>query len=215
LTSALKIQQLIADSPSAESTSVLLVAKEWPTSIPGAPIAHSADYASMWAGAHVRPIPASTPQLRREAKWLKATVAELEKHRQSEPGVGIRRLPGIEYLEDPPAEYVKQDALSFTTETGLPGYHKFDAHELPEGVKLGFEYETYCINAPLYSANLLRKFIIQGGKTVRRDLKSEWEAFILAPNVKLVVNASGMGFGDAKCFPIRGKLHGLDNIGNN
>lgn len=159
----------------------------------------------MWAGAHVRPIPASTPQLRREAKWLKATVAELEKHRQNEPGVGIRRLPGIEYLEDPPDDYRKQDALTFTTETGLPGYRKFDAHELPQGVKLGFEYETYCINAPLYSANLLRKFIVQGGKTVQRDLKSEWEAFILAPNVKLVVNASGMGFGDAKCFPIRGK----------
>ncbi|KAI1039507.1 hypothetical protein LB505_002576 [Fusarium chuoi] len=55
----------------------------------------------MWAGAHIRPIPASTPQLRREAKWVKHTVAELEKHRQSEPWVGIRRLPGIEYLEDP------------------------------------------------------------------------------------------------------------------
>ncbi|CEI60253.1 hypothetical protein FVEN_g6427 [Fusarium venenatum] len=205
LTSALKIQQLIADSQFTDTTSVLLVAKEWPTSIPGAPIEHSADYASMWAGAHVRPIPASTPQLRREAKWVKTTVAELEKHRQSEPGVGIRRLPGIEYLEDPTAEYMKQDALSFTNETGLPGYRKFEAHELPEGVKLGFEYETYCINAPLYSANLLRKFIIQGGKTVQRDLKSEWEAFILAPNVKLVVNASGMGFGDTKCFPIRGQ----------
>ncbi|KAG8670982.1 hypothetical protein FPOAC2_04287 [Fusarium poae] len=205
LTSALKIQQLIADSPSAAPTSVLLAAKEWPTSIPGAPIAHSADYASMWAGAHVRPIPASTPQLRREAKWVKATVAELEKHRQSEPGVGIRRLPGIEYLEDPSAEYLKQDKLSFTTETGLPGYRKYETHELPEGVKLGFEYETYCINAPLYSANLLRKFIVQGGKTVQRDLKSEWEAFILAPHVKLVVNASGMGFGDTKCFPIRGQ----------
>lgn len=199
LTSALKIQELTKDSP---STSVLLAAKEWPTSIPGAPIAHSADYASMWAGAHVRPIPASTPQLRREAKWLKTTVAELEK---SEPGVGVRRLPGIEYLEDPPVEYIKQDVHSFTEETGLPGYRRFDTRELPEGAKLGYQYETYCINAPLYCANLLRKFIVQGGKTVQRELKSEWEAFILAPNVKLVVNASGMGFGDAKSFPIRGQ----------
>ncbi|KAM0248914.1 hypothetical protein ACHAP5_003121 [Fusarium lateritium] len=205
LTSALKIQQLIAESPSAQSASVLLVAKEWPTSIPGAPITHSADYASMWAGAHVRPIPAATPQLRREAKWLKHTVVELEEHRQSEPGCGIRRLPGIEYLEDPPVEYVKQNAQSFADETGLPGYRKYEAHELPDGAKLGYEYETYCINAPLYSASLLRKFIVQGGTTLQRDLKSEWEAFILAPNVKLVVNASGMGFGDEKCFPIRGQ----------
>ncbi|KAF9765122.1 hypothetical protein IL306_002647, partial [Fusarium sp. DS 682] len=202
LTSALKIQQLISDLP---STSVLIVAKEWPTSIPGAPITHSADYASMWAGAHVRPIPASTPQLRREAKWVKHTVAEFEKHRLSEPWVGIRRLPGIEYLEDPSPEYLKQNAQSFANETGLPGYRKHEPHELPEGVKLGFEYKTYCIHAPLYCASLLRKFIIQGGKTLQRDLKSEWEAFILAPNVKIVVNASGMGFGDQKCFPIRGQ----------
>ncbi|KAJ4251086.1 hypothetical protein NW762_011737 [Fusarium torreyae] len=191
LTSALKIQELIAESPTPLLTSVTLVAKEWPTSIPGAPIAHSADYASMWAGAHVRPIPASTSQLRREAEWLKHTVAELEEQRQSEPGVGIRRMPGIEYLEDPSAEYVKQDVHSFTDESGLPGYRRYETHELPEGVKLGFEYETYCINAPLYAGNLLRKFIVQGGKTLQRDLKSEWEAFILAPNVKLVVNASG------------------------
>ncbi|KAM0471145.1 hypothetical protein ACHAP7_009262 [Fusarium lateritium] len=205
LTSALKTQQLIAESPSAQSASVLLVAKEWPTSIPGAPITHSADYASMWAGAHVRPIPASTPQLRREAKWLRHTVVELEENRQREPGCGIRRLPGIEYLEDPPVEYVNQNAQSFANETGLPGYQKYEAHELPDGAKLGYEYETYCINAPLYSASLLRKFIVQGGTTLQRDLKSEWEAFILAPNVKLVVNASGMGFGDEKCFPIRGQ----------
>jgi D-amino-acid oxidase len=158
----------------------------------------------MWAGAHIRPIPASTPQLRREAKWVKHTVTELEKHRQSEPWVGVRRLPGIEYLEDPSPEYLKQDAQSFANETGLPGYRKYQAHELPEGVKLGFEYETYCIHAPLYTASLLRKFIVQGGKTLQRDLKSEWEAFITAPNAKLVVNASGMGFGDEKCFPIRG-----------
>ncbi|KAM0420380.1 hypothetical protein ACHAPT_011799 [Fusarium lateritium] len=206
LTSALKIQQLLAESPTTQSTSVLLVAKEWPTSIPGAPISHSADYASMWAGAHVRPIPASTPQLRREAKWLKHTVAELERHRQSEPWVGIRRLPGIEYLEDPSPEYLKQDTQSFAAETGLSGYRKYESHELPDGVRLAFEYDTYCINSPLYCSNLLRKFILQGGKTVQRELKSEQEAFTLASNILFVVNASGMGFNDTKCFPIKGQI---------
>ncbi|RSL66753.1 hypothetical protein CEP54_003539 [Fusarium duplospermum] len=206
LTSALKIQQLLAESPTTQSTSVLLVAKEWPTLIPGAPTSHSADYASMWAGAHVRPIPGSTPQLRREAKWLKQTVAELESHRQSEPWVGIRRLPGIEYLEDPSPEYLKQDAQSFAAETGLSGYRKYEARELPEGVKLAFEYDTYCINSPLYCSNLLRKFILQGGKTLHRELKSEEEAFTLASQVLFVVNASGMGFKDVKCFPIKGQI---------
>ncbi|KAM5350004.1 hypothetical protein ACJ41O_006509 [Fusarium nematophilum] len=158
LTSALKLQQLLPSTP------ILIVAKEWPTSIPGSPTSHSADYASMWAGAHVRPIPASTPQLRREAAWLKRTVAELERHRVSEPWVGIRRLPGVEYLDDPPAEYLALDATTFEAESGLPGFRRYEGGELPDGVKLGFEYETYCINSPLYSGHLLRKFILQGGQ---------------------------------------------------
>ncbi|KAM5349214.1 hypothetical protein ACJZ2D_017203 [Fusarium nematophilum] len=164
----------------------------------------------MWAGAHVRPIPASTPQLRREAAWLKRTVAELERHRVSEPWVGIRRLPGVEYLDDPPAEYLALDATTFEAESGLPGFRRYEGGELPDGVKLGFEYETYCINSPLYSGHLLRKFILQGGTTLQRELKREWEAFCLG-NVKFVVNASGMGFGDAKCFPVRGQIE-LTNL---
>ncbi|KAI5459665.1 FAD dependent oxidoreductase [Mariannaea sp. PMI_226] len=205
LTCALKIQALLAHRGAARSTDVLIVAKEWPTSIPGAPIQHSADYASMWAGAHVRPIPASSPQLRREAKWLKQTVAELDRHLQSEPSAGISRLPGVEYLGTPPPEYERQDAQSFAEETGLRGYRRYRDDELPEGIRLGYEYETYCINAPLYSGNLLRKFILQGGKTRQHDLKSEWEPYCWGSHVALVINASGMGFGDPKSFPIRGQ----------
>ncbi|KAF7561629.1 hypothetical protein G7046_g2520 [Stylonectria norvegica] len=206
LTVALKLQAaLSSNQASKRPATVLLVSREWPTSIPGAPVQHSVDYASMWAGAHVRPIPASTPQLRREAKWLKHTVSELAQHLKSEPWAGIRQVPGIEYLEVPPLDYEKQDAASFAAETGLPGYRKYAVDELPEGVRLGYEYETYCINAPLYCGSLLRKFVLQGGKTLSRDLKSEWEAYSVTANVKLVVNASGVGFGDPKCYPIRGQ----------
>lgn len=118
--------------------------------------------------------------------------------------MGIRQVPGVEYLDNPPREYEEQDAESFAFETGLPGYRKMSREELPDGVRLGYEYETFCINAPLYCGNLLRRFIVMGGRTVQRDLKSEWEAYSLAPNVKLVINASGNGFGDPKCYPIRG-----------
>lgn len=170
----------------------------------------------MWAGAHVRPIPIPSPsssssssspsshQLRREAAWLKLTVAELSRHLAADPHAGIARVPGIEYLGAPPPEYLAQDAESFAAETGLSGFRKYAAHELPEGAKLGFEYETYCINAPLYSGNLLRKFILQGGQTAQANLGSEWEPYSWGEHVKLVVNATGMGFKDAKCFPIRG-----------
>lgn len=204
LSCALKIQHLLSQSRSSENTEVLLVAKEWPTSIPGAPWEHSVDYASMWAGAHVRPEPASTAQKTREAAWLKQTCQEFKQLLQTEPWVGVTKCQGIEHLEAPGEDYENQTDESFSSETGLDGYRRIAASELPHGVALGFTYETYCVNAPVYCANLLRKFISQGGKTLKRDLRSEWEAFAMRPAVKLVINASGTGFGDLKSFPTRG-----------
>ncbi|KAH7309695.1 FAD dependent oxidoreductase [Stachybotrys elegans] len=206
LTCALRLEDSIKNlSPQAKPL-VLLVAKEWPTSIPGVPLGHSVDYASMWAGAHVRPIPATTPQLKREAKWLKQTVAELGRQVDAQPWLGITRTPGIEFLEAPDEGYRLQNHESFSQESGLPGFRILTPSELPKDVVLGFEYETYCINAPVYCRSLLRKFVLQGGKTVNRTLASEWEIFSLPFDVKFVINASGNGFGkDPKCFPIRGQ----------
>lgn len=204
LSCALRLQSLLSQFHQGRDVEVLIVAREWPTSIPGAPPKHSPDYASMWAGAHVRPIPATSPQLKREAKWLKQTVAEFGRQLDSEPGVGITRTLGIEYLDAPPAEYKQQTEQTFESETGISGYRLLDPTQVPVGVELGYEYPTFCVNSPVYCANLLRKFIAQGGKTLGRDLKSEWEAFSVCPNVKFVVNANGTGFGDDKCFPTRG-----------
>lgn len=203
---SLRIQSLLSrDHSASRRPDVLLVAREWPTSIPGAPIHHSADYASMWAGAHVRPIPATTPQLKREATWLKRTVSELARQVESDPHIGITQTLGIEYLDTPSDGYRQQTKETFEESTGLSGYRSLSKSEMPEGVELGFEYNTFCINSPVYCANLLRKFLAQGGKTLGRDLKSEWEAFAVHPNVKLVINASGTGFNDTKYFPTRGQ----------
>ncbi|KPM40239.1 hypothetical protein AK830_g6342 [Neonectria ditissima] len=206
LTNALKTQQLLSENASTRSTKVLLVAREWPTSIPGAPVHHSADYASMWAGAHVRPIPASTPQLCREAKWLKQTVAELKRHLESDPSAGLSQLVGVEYLATPSPDYENLTAQSYAEETGLLGYKRYSAGDLPQGIHLGFEYQTYCINSPLYCGNLLRKFILQGGDTLQQDLKSAWEPYSWGSHIKAVINSSGMGFGDPDCYPIRGQI---------
>ncbi|KFA56495.1 hypothetical protein S40293_01062 [Stachybotrys chartarum IBT 40293] len=202
LTCGLQLQHLVQDVPLQNRPVILLVARDWPSSTPGA---SSVDYASMWAGAHVRPIPPTTPQLQREARWLKHTVAEFARQVETEPWLGVTRTPGVEYLEAPDAGYAAQTKESFDEETGLPGYRRLGEDELPRGVVLGYEYGTFCVNAPLYCANLLRKFVLQGGKTLTKELKSEWEAYAVRPNVRLVVNASGTGFGDAKCFPTRGQ----------
>ncbi|KAG6037835.1 hypothetical protein E4U41_004704 [Claviceps citrina] len=209
LSTAVKLQARLEttyQSP-ASRPQILLVAKEWPApTVPGAsPLPHSPDYASMWAGAHVRPIPATTAQLRREASWLRTTVGEFHRQVAAEPACGIARTRGVEYLEAPEPGYLSQDAGSFAAETALPGYTRFATCELPDGVALGYEYDTFCINPPVYCAALLRRFLLGGGKTLRADLKSEWDAFSLAQEVKLVVDASGTGFGDDSVFPTRGQ----------
>ena len=111
----------------------------------------------------------------------------------------------MEYLEAPPREYQSQTKASFETESGLSGYRKLPSSELPEGVVLGFEYDSFSVNPPLYCSSLLRKFLLRGGKTLKRDLRCEEEALQLLPNVAFVINASGIGFGDRKSFPTRGK----------
>ncbi|POR34772.1 D-amino-acid oxidase [Tolypocladium paradoxum] len=205
LACALKLQAKLVEHEGTRNVELLLVAREWPGSMPGAPSTHSADYASMWAGAHIRPIPATTPQLQREAAWLKQAAAEFDRQVEVEPWCGLTRAVGVEFLEAPDRGYQCQDAGSFERESGLRGYRRLSPPEVPEGVSLGFEYETFCVNPPLYCEQLLRKFILQGGKTVQRGLKSEWEAFTLRENVLFIVNASGTGFNDSKCFPTRGQ----------
>ncbi|CAG9975124.1 unnamed protein product [Clonostachys byssicola] len=203
---ALKLQERISQWESGQKPEVLLVAREWPMSLPGSPTSHSVDYASVWAGAHVRPIPATSPQLQCEARWLKHTTAEFDRLLQSYPSIGITRTKGVELFEDPTSDYTAQSAESFSSESGLSGYRSLQPVELPEDVVLGFEYDTYCINSPVYCQYLLRLFILGKGITLQKSLRSDSEAFSLAENVLFVVNASGIGFNDTKVYPTRGQI---------
>ncbi|TPX17542.1 uncharacterized protein E0L32_003185 [Thyridium curvatum] len=200
LTCALSIQDALPE----KSYDVLIVAQEWPGQYDS-----SADYASAWAGAHVRPIPASTPQLVREAAWLRRTAEVFCYQAAREPWTGVIATPAVELLASPDAAYRAQTAASFAAETGLTGYRALKSSELPVGTTLGFGYDTYCVNAPVYCTALLRRFLLRGGRTLKRSLRSVDEAFALPENhgiVKLVVNASGVGFGDPKSFPTRGQI---------
>ncbi|KAL2410492.1 hypothetical protein ABEF95_000817 [Exophiala dermatitidis] len=207
LTAAIQIQDLIHSQ--SLPYKILLVAKDFPVVTPGDPTTSpSPNYASMHAGAHVRPIPASSPQLAREARWLKRACQVFAAQAAHEPWMGVIQVPGVEYFENPvPEHYRSLDAESFHQQSGLTGFRWLDATtELPKGVSLGYEYQTYCIYSSVYCAALLRKFILRGGQVLRAEFKCEDEAFSLADRVELVVNASGMGFGDKNCFPIRGQV---------
>ncbi|KAH7014559.1 uncharacterized protein B0I36DRAFT_378217 [Microdochium trichocladiopsis] len=239
LSCALSIQTRLAQQQQQQQQQggtryqVVIVAAEFPQAVAGAPSDSppSVNYASMWAGAHVRPIPGDTPQLRCEAAWLKDTVRHFDQgcsgslaHQPQAWMLGVTRCTGREFLEAPSEAYRAQTKTSFEAETGLTGYRRLsgsrrcghDTFELPLGVGFGFEYQTYCINPPVYCASLLRKFLSEGGVALeRRQLQSVDEAFDLFPGsssslssqdtVDLVVNASGTGFGDPECFPTRGQ----------
>ncbi|CEL03552.1 Putative D-aspartate oxidase [Aspergillus calidoustus] len=193
LTTALRLQQSL---PKNTTKSILLVARDWPTTT-------SLNYASPWAGAHYRPVPGKTAQSLREESQAQATYAYFKTASQ-DPASGIAKVEGIEHLENPPAEYRDQKAIE-TYYGHLDGFRFLEKSELPEGVVWGVRYETFVVNSPVYLAYLLRRFILLGGRTREYTLADPREAFYLGENVRTVVNCSGVGFGDEKSFIIRGQ----------
>jgi D-amino-acid oxidase len=200
LSTAHHIQQHLAPTQS-----LLVVARDFPSST-------SIDYTSPWAGAHYRPIPGTSAQARKEANQARRTYEHFKSLSASEPDAGIRFIEGIEHLEAPPAEYV--DGIGVDVAYGhlddfrhLGGDDDDDGSELPEGVRWGVRYKTYVVNSPVYCAFLLRRILSNGGRTRACTLSNAEEAFRLDRNVRAVINCSGLGFGDAKSFIIRGIRH--------
>ena len=122
-------------------------------------------------------------------------------------GSGITFMPGIEYLEAPPPVCQGLDQEK-ARQFGLEEFALIPETELPEKVKLGYRYKTWCVNPMVYCAFLLRQFTHGGGRIKKLDLQSPQEVFLLpeAGKGKLVVNCSGAGFGDPAYFPTRGML---------
>lgn len=129
---------------------------------------------------------------------------------RSDPGAGVTLVKGIEYLEAPGPEYaalVRESGEGSAKELGLEGFRVLRREEVPdERVKLGFEYDTWCVNPMVYCSFLLNRFVYRGGKVIKREIREPKEVFEMKDlgKVDLVVNASGQGFGDEKVFVTRG-----------
>lgn len=185
--------------------SITIVAAELPNASPP-----SADYASMWAGAHYRPIPRSTPQLEDEAQLAIRTAQIMKTISTHSPEAGVAFTQGIEYLESP-----SEDVSSLKTGDVYAGqedtFRVLDPSELPNAVQWGCAYRTYCVNVQLYCQWLLDRFVGRGGTVIRQRLPNAAAAFNLARDrelgqVKTVVNCSGRNFDqDAKMTIIRGQ----------
>jgi D-amino-acid oxidase len=180
---------------------ITIIASELPTDPLPTP-----DYASPWAGAHYRPVPGSTPQLKFEAALAKRTFEVMKRIAAEAPEAGVELMQGVEYLESPLEAHL---VLRSGDEVAGPGdgFRILGKAELPEGVKWGCEYRTYCVNVPVYCKWLLNRFLGKGGKVLRQNLTNVESAFDVANQEGLgddptVVNCSGMNFGNDPAMKI-------------
>ncbi len=120
-----------------------------------------------------------------------------------EAGISLRR--GFEYFDDPPDD-IKRLNPDRAAELGIERFTLLPQDELPQGVKMGYSFQTWCVNPMVYCCFLLRRFTLQGGKILKRELKCPEEALAFPDyrHIKFIVNASGNGFNDSKSFITRG-----------
>ncbi|KAI9737837.1 MAG: hypothetical protein M1834_009206 [Cirrosporium novae-zelandiae] len=194
LSAALRIQEC-----ASRKQRVLIIAREFPSD-------RSPNYASSWAGAHYRYVPEDTEQEIREAQWANKSYAVFVSQLANEPECGIGFFDHYEYFPAPSPTYLNLKACP-----ALPNFRVLEKSELPEGIKHGYLYDSWCINSPLYCEHLLRKFELKGGKTMKYQLQAPEEVFVLVPNAKTVVNASGKGFNDPAVFISRGQTVTVSN----
>lgn len=173
----------------------------------------SPDYASMWAGAHYRPITASTSQLAVEARLALRTEAAMKRLFNEHPEAGIEFMKGVELFEDPPDEYKSLVSGQVYAGNG-DDFRVLPPPDLPTGVQWGCEYNTYTVNVLVYCSWLLRKFQSRGGKVIKKTLRCLEEApgvggFHESQQVAsslAVVNCSGRNFDtDPKMQFLRGQ----------
>jgi glycine/D-amino acid oxidase-like deaminating enzyme len=200
LTSAVRLQE--------EGYAVTIVAKDFPSPSETIDGLASINYTSPWGGAHNRWIPPPLGDAREHDLSVR-TYARMQALAGTNPEAGITFMPGIEYIESPGPEY---DELTEDRgrELGMEGFRLLKEDEFPDGkVKWGCEYRTWCVSPMVYCAFLLRRFVYRGGKVVNRELRDPVEVYATAQgelgDVYLVVNASGVGFGDKDVYPTRGQ----------
>ncbi|KLU88034.1 hypothetical protein MAPG_07021 [Magnaporthiopsis poae ATCC 64411] len=198
--------------------SVTIVARDFPTPFETIDARASINYTSPWGGAHNRwvvpPPPSSSSTsssaaariLARDHSFALETYRHMDALSRDRPEAGVTFMPGIEYLEDPDGSEGGGGILteSRAAELGIEAFRVLDAAELPVGVRWGCSYRTWCVNPMVYLAFLLRRLARRGARLVRREVRGPEEAWTLGA-VDVVVNCSGVGFGDPAVFITRGQ----------
>ncbi|KAM3462407.1 hypothetical protein MY5147_005921 [Beauveria neobassiana] len=171
------------------------------------------------AGAHFRPVPVKTKQDAFENTMMLETYEEL-KRIADDPDIedaGVTLITAVEYFDTTPTE----DELDMFAV--WPEYRLLEPDEMPtegtaKSIKAGLTYSSWVIDTPTYLGWLQGQAESLGAIFVRSRLGAVQEAAFVAqehrPDLaipKIVVNASGTGFGDTRCFPTRSQYMLISN----
>lgn len=194
LTTATCLQQRLP-----RSAKITIIANEFPYQSPMTATSTTratAAYASMWAGAHYRPIPYLSPkdpayhhldsaqqafqsQLNYEHRLGIQTSQIMKELAKSRPESGVQIVPAAEFLENPPPENLALKTGDVYAGVG-DGFRVFSEAEVDTlnsdkgsgDIRWACEYETYVVNVHVYCQHLLQQFLERGGTTVQQNLSS-------------------------------------------
>jgi D-amino-acid oxidase len=121
----------------------------------------------------------------------------------SHPESGVQVLPMREYFDD------RDDDDGAWYRDLVPDYCVIPRRGLPEGCTFGVKYTALAMNPQILLPWLRNQLLKKGVKFVKMELQSIEQAKLLLGDVKIVVNASGLGAkalaGDEKVKPVRGQ----------
>ncbi|KAE9403969.1 nucleotide-binding domain-containing protein [Gymnopus androsaceus JB14] len=106
---------------------------------------------------------------------------------ETDPDCGLKRVSSIDYFDQ------LTDESKIWYKDFIPGFKRIPSSDLPEGVILGFEYQTVVIHPLIYLQWLKDRLTASGVKFVRRELQHIRDVRDIVPQVDVVVNASGVG----------------------
>jgi glycine/D-amino acid oxidase-like deaminating enzyme len=160
------------------------------------------DYTSPWAGAHYRPIPDIDRIGRFEADLAIASHGIFKTISSTDESSGVEFVEGIEYFDTPSAAYLQLGGRY----SKIDEFRVLNDSDLPEGVKFGVSYRTWCLDSPVYLTWLEQQLVSGGVRFVQHNLVSLMDAFSLVDDnkVSIVINCSGIGFSDPNSYPTRG-----------
>lgn len=141
------------------------------------------------------------------------TFDKLKDVSESDTSSGVEFIPAVEYFE---SDLSAKDMEMFSS---WPGFRILEPSELPKSsIKAGLTYDAWVLNSPVYLKWLQKKAEDNGVVFARETLTAIPEAVFVAARYRedlappeIVVNASGIGFGDAACFPSRGQFILIEN----